>query len=342
MVKFGSRVAAWCALAAALIVPAPASAQHGSSIDPSTFQRLTVPCLHLSTPVQPALIEPLRQVARRFCELRGSHSDWSLIGGGYRGPEQTLHQIIQRCFWHPDPCHGGDSWSLRLKERHLVVQDAHGNWVPGPEEIRNEHNEAALVRYFVTHGVTASDSVHGSGWAVDIGCSPPGWSFYVPCQLLVEQAFKESGFCRIPNEAWHYELVGHSLSRSCNASFTSGTAQPTFTRGDSATVLNYQRDCPNGRFSYDNHAQTHRCATASGPPRSPGTAPARTASAKKGATTAPAAKSPARATASKAAAKAPAKKAPATKAPPGKVAAKKAPAKKAPSKQPPPKPTETP
>jgi hypothetical protein len=35
---------------------------------------------------------------------------------------------------------------------------------------------------------------------------------------------KESGFCRIPNEWWHFELASNHPSRSCNPNWTIGTA----------------------------------------------------------------------------------------------------------------------
>lgn len=66
---------------------------------------------------------------------------------------------------------------------------------------------------------------HTSGWAVDISCSTSRSSIHgihVPCHLILEQAMKESGFCRLSSEPWHFEQPILSKS-ACSVGWTIGT-----------------------------------------------------------------------------------------------------------------------
>ncbi|MCE9586162.1 hypothetical protein K8R04_02490 [Candidatus Uhrbacteria bacterium] len=226
-------------LEAELADPAIAAGTSGGggdfiTVDESAMERLDETCVHLNTPVDPSVIEPLRRAANRFCELRGSHSDWRIVGGGFRSPALSLRLWLKRCVGRIN-CTTGTGAPLRPG---VTTHSATTPWsfsdpalralIPPPQTAPySDAQIQPLYDRLLPQAGAPSYSGHARGLAMDLYCggvSRNQSDAFVPCQLLLEQAMKESGFCRIPNEWWHFELASNHPSRACNPSWTIGTA----------------------------------------------------------------------------------------------------------------------
>jgi hypothetical protein len=67
------------------------------TIDTTRMVRVDETCIHTNTPVDPSLAGPLRDAATRFCGLRGTHTNWRILGGGFRSPALSLRLWLKRC-----------------------------------------------------------------------------------------------------------------------------------------------------------------------------------------------------------------------------------------------------
>ncbi len=221
------------------------------TVDESNLERLDETCVHLNTPVDPSLIEPLRRAANRFCELRGSNTSWRIVGGGFRPPSLSLRLWLKRCVGRVN-CTTATGAPLRPG---VTTRDAGGRWsfadsslralIPPPQDaIYSDAQIQPLYDRLLPQAGASSGSGHARGLAMDIYCGGVSRNQadpFVPCQLLLEQAMQESGFCRIPNEWWHFELASNHPSRSCNPRWTIGTAMVPL--GDAAAREVDYRSC---------------------------------------------------------------------------------------------------
>lgn len=221
-------------------VPSGSGSSGGSSgafieIDESRLERLDTDCVHLNTPVDPSVIDPLRRAGVRFCELRGSNTSWRIVGGGFRPPSLSLRLWLKRCINRVN-CTVATGAPLRPG---VTTRAADGRWslsdpslralIPPPQAgVYSDEQIQPLYDRLLPMAGASGGSGHARGLALDIYCGGASRSQvdpFVPCQLLLEQAMKESGFCRIPNEWWHFELASNHPSRSCNPGWTIGTAR---------------------------------------------------------------------------------------------------------------------
>ena len=226
---------------------APVVSSSGA-VDVSTLVRVDMDCLHTNSPVDPRWEDPLKKVAETFCRLRGSNTGWKIVGGGYRPPTDAVTFYVRRCLFRSScTIPTGNP----LTDGTIVTEE--GIKVPADSSIKAlRGNESALVNALLPF-VKTDRPGHGSGLAFDAYCQREGVEGrqthlkpYVPCQLLLEQAFKENGFCRLNNENWHFELTSLKASRSCNENWTIGTVQ----KSASGPVLDF-RTCPN-YWAWDN------------------------------------------------------------------------------------------
>lgn len=227
-------------------------------------------CVHTNTPVDPVMVDPLRQAARIFCRLRGTNTGWSITGGGFRSAGHSMSLWLRRCL-NKAVCTTATGAPLR---RSMLVRDgnnrqtfsdpalrAMADRLPYQEGPYSESQIASIRAALEPHiGVSASAG-HGRGLAIDIYCrgaSPSQGVAYVPCQLLLEQAMKEAGFCRIPNEWWHFELASHRASSGCDPNWTIGNV--TVQIGQTTTRRTYDYRSCTGRYHYSRaRAGTEPC-----------------------------------------------------------------------------------
>src|SRR5688572_5068899 len=94
------------------------------TVDESRLERLDDTCIHLNTPVDPSVIEPLRRASARFCELRGTHSSWRIVGGGFRPPSLSLRLWLKRCVGRIN-CTTATGAPLRPG---VAIRDSGGRW----------------------------------------------------------------------------------------------------------------------------------------------------------------------------------------------------------------------
>jgi len=228
-------------------------------VDESQFVRVDDTCVHTNTPVDPSMVDPLRNASRIFCDLRGIHTDWRIVGGGFRSPASSLRLWLRRCINRRN-CTIATGAPL---QRSLVVRDSEGRWslsdaslralIPPPPEPDAEYSNAAigpLYERLLPQAGTFSSSGHGRGFAIDVYCRGATTSqavAYVPCQLLLEQAMKQAGFCRIPNEWWHFELASNHPDSRCDPNWEIGRVDIRVGDSSTPTVFHYA-SCAN-RYS---------------------------------------------------------------------------------------------
>jgi len=192
-------------------------------------------CLSIAQPgTDPRLQEPLRRVSERFCALRGSNSSWKILGGAYRSFEEAEVMFVRRCLYRVE-CQEAPTGSPYSRE--TIIRDEQNRRVPADAALRTRLENAseserisALRPFLEFRGIG-----HAAGLAVDVFCGITGRrtnqegtkQFFTPCQLALEQAFKESGFCRLPNEGWHFEYNELKQTRTCDSNWTIGTVTAT-------------------------------------------------------------------------------------------------------------------
>lgn len=98
----------------------------------------------------------------------------------------------------PDTCNidGSDTTVVRKENGRWILQDAYASY-----------GESAIVAALVAHG-KGSNCMHTNNVAVDVWPDEAAsdYTFDVPLQNAMTTALLENGFCRIPNEPWHFEL----------------------------------------------------------------------------------------------------------------------------------------
>ena len=197
------------------------------TVDLSTFVRVDTPCLHTNSPVDPRWEEPLKRVAATFCLLRGTHTEWKILGGGYRPPEDAVKFYVHRCLFR-DYC----SIPTGNPFPSGVITTEGGIKVPSDPSIKSlRGNETALINALLPFALVNRPG-HASGMAFDAYCYDSTYTGrqghpkpLVPCQLLLELAFKGNGFCRLNNETWHFELNDLRATSTCNPDWVIGTVQ---------------------------------------------------------------------------------------------------------------------
>ena len=247
---------------------APSGSSDGFvTVDTSRLERLDEDCegtnstaIHLNTPVDPSFIEPLRRAAQRFCQLRGSNTSWHIRGGGYRGPELSLRLWLKRCLNRIN-CTTGTGAPFRpgvvttsgvktfTDPALRAMADAIAPAPAGP--YADSQIQAIYQRTLPMAGISSGGG-HGLGLAADLFCGGATTNqavALVECQLILEQAMKEGGFCRIPNEWWHFELASNPRSRFCNPDWTIGRVSVRVGSASTPTEFDYSQ-CT-GRFYYN-------------------------------------------------------------------------------------------
>ncbi|MCC7522966.1 hypothetical protein IT407_04195 [Candidatus Uhrbacteria bacterium] len=249
----------------------PAAPSGGSdgfvTVDTSRLERLDVDCegtnstaIHLNTPVDPSFIEPLRRAAQRFCELRGSNTSWHIRGGGYRGPELSLRLWLKRCLNRVN-CTTGTGAPFRpgvvttsgvktfTDPALRAMADA---LLPAPANPYSDSQIQAIYQRTLPMAGVSSGGGHGLGLAADLFCGGATTNqavALVECQLILEQAMKDAGFCRIPNEWWHFELASNPRSRFCNPDWAIGRVSVRV--GTASTPTEFDYSTCDGRFYYN-------------------------------------------------------------------------------------------
>ncbi len=193
---------------------------------PTSVQTVRGPstdCINIDGQVNPALVEPLRRAGEIFCRLKASvpsAQTWKIqLGNGLRTQEAQFRA------WLQNGCNSGHCAAPTCNPFQAGYQ-------PAPNT-----PEAELRQHLSTD---FSQCPHTSAIALDIHCSgvPDAPSHgreanpYVPCQLLLERAMIEAGFCRLRQENWHFELNNMRVSASScinNASAIVGRIQVTRT-----------------------------------------------------------------------------------------------------------------
>lgn len=239
---------------------APGSAGEFIVVDDSDFARLNTDCVRLNTPVDPDLIEPLRRAGEIFCRTRTDPS-MKIVGGGYRSPPLSARLWIQRCI-KKTACTVAIGPPF---ERGVYGRDSQGRFTFTEPSLRRlvellpeqsaqytESQIAVLYSAALPFAGTRGDNAHGRGLALDLGCSTGGSVNQAliqntACQIALEQAMKQAGFCRIPNEWWHFELAAKSSTGSCNPNWSVGTV--TVTRNNGTSVTGNYATC-SGRYGY--------------------------------------------------------------------------------------------
>lgn len=170
------------------------------STRPTNLELVAAPdteCMHLNDgQVNAQLVEPLRRAGEIFCRLRASVSG----GGAWRIKASDTSRTMrnQLSTWFSNGCNTNPNCTATCSP-----------FAPGytpPPGVTQE--EAAQ------HLGDPMQCPHTSGVALDLFCDgTPGQSAsrphvhpYVPCQLLLERAMLEAGFCRLRQESWHFEL----------------------------------------------------------------------------------------------------------------------------------------
>lgn len=230
-------------------------------VDDSRFERLSTDCVHLNTPVDPDLIEPLRRAGEIFCRTRTDQT-MKILGGGYRAPSLSARLWIQRCI-KKTTCTVPIGPPF---ERGVYGRDGQGRFtftnpslkrlvdsLPDQSAQYSESQIAALYSAALPYAGTRGDNAHGRGLALDLGCGSGGAINQsvirsTSCQVLLEQAMKQAGFCRIPNEWWHFELAAKSSTGSCNPNWSIGSV--TVTRNDGSTVTGNYASCT-GEYGFN-------------------------------------------------------------------------------------------
>lgn len=194
-----------------------------SQVPVSEFLRLNTECLHTNTPAHPTMIDYLRRVSDEFCRLRGSHTDWRIYCGGYRRPDQQFDFWYNRCFYRENcttpttlPLPRGNNLIGRDAQRRMV-------YLPNPALRDREALRALIVPHFDT---TLSSHISGVGLDCRCGVSRGFSTFHGPCTMVMEQAMKNAGMCRLRTEPWHFEPNQYRVSVfSCLSNWTIGTYQ---------------------------------------------------------------------------------------------------------------------
>lgn len=176
---------------------------------PNTVTLVDAPsddCIHLTNEhVNPQLVEPLRQAGQIFCRLRASAS-------------------------------GGGSWQIRAADSARTMDNQFRTWLSNGCNTANGCGSPTCspfaAGYTPVPGTSEAElrqhlgdplqCPHTSGIALDLFCggTPNARSSgqqrypYVPCQLLLERAMLEAGFCRLRQEPWHFELNSLRVSGS--------------------------------------------------------------------------------------------------------------------------------
>lgn len=216
-----------------------------NNVPASEFRGLDTDCLHTNTPVHPVAIPYLQRVSDEFCRLRGSHTDWNLYCGGYRTLDQQFNMWFTRCFYH-ESCTPTTLPIPQDVKRRLLGRDASNRlvYLPDPTLRDRERLRAILMPHF-----QLSLAGHASGVAVDCRCNVNASRFNVfhaPCTLVMDQAMKNAGMCKLRTEAWHFEVNQYRVSRfSCLQNWTLGLYQKE--RG--GPIGDY-RQC-SGQYRYD-------------------------------------------------------------------------------------------
>jgi hypothetical protein len=212
-------------------------------------------CLSIAHPgVDPRLREPLQRVSERFCTLKGDNATWKILGGAYRSFEEAEVMFVRRCLYRAE-CQEAPTGSPYSRE--TIIRDEQNRRVPADPSLRARLENAseserinALRPFLEFRGIG-----HAGGLALDVFCSTTGErnrdegtkQFYAPCQRALEQAFKDSGFCRLSNEGWHFEYNELRQTRTCNSSWTIGMVE-----GTGAYQAQDYRSCSN-RWTYRNN-----------------------------------------------------------------------------------------
>ncbi|MEI7512399.1 MAG: hypothetical protein WCK01_02995 [Candidatus Uhrbacteria bacterium] len=260
-----------------LLAPEPAAAAGASTgggfvtVDVASFQRLDTPCFHLNTPADPSMIGPLTRAGEIFCRLRGTNTSWRrIVGGAYRPAGLSLSFWLKRCLnrvtcivatGSPLPAamtiHGPDGrWTFADPTLANMVRNL-------PQQDTRVYSDAQIQPFVDRLGSLAgtnSYNGHGRGLAADIWCdgaSNGQFGMFAPCQLILEQAMKEAGFCRIPNEWWHFELASNHPTRACNAGWAIGTATIPVGQTRETRAIDY-RSCP-GNYNFNAARQGANC-----------------------------------------------------------------------------------
>jgi len=164
--------------------------------------------------LNPALLPALQRASQIFDRLKGTNN-WSVHGGGHRTIAQQLATWIKLC--------GQNENYVCSDPANKCFPPSYASQLPRPEDIAaavrgisRDSLDDRLPSIPLFAGVLAACNAQGvganphtAGVAVDIACTPDSAGsghFSVPCQLVLEHAMLQAGFCRLRNEPWHFEL----------------------------------------------------------------------------------------------------------------------------------------
>ena len=120
-----------------------------------------------------------------------------------------------------------------------------------------EDDKEKIIQNLADHG-EVDNCAHTSLVAADIWCDDDGGNFqHDPlCQAYLTELMIGNGFCRIPNEAWHFEWKELKVSSSCSSSSTVSEAY-TLDRGQNYYDPTEGGTC--GLWDYSNHECISSC-----------------------------------------------------------------------------------
>ncbi len=137
------------------------------------------------------------------------------VTSGSRSIQKQATLFYENCvakngYCSPDTCNvdGSDKTVISKVSGKWTLTDAYSG-------ISKSEVIAGLVAHGDGRNCTHTNNVAADLWAEGSGT---GFQFDVTLQNLMTQTLFANGFCRIPNEPWHFELAGQGSS-SCNTAF---------------------------------------------------------------------------------------------------------------------------
>ncbi len=223
----------------------------------SELVRVSNECLYTNMEAHPDIADALRLVSAKFCEARGSNTDWKIFCGCYRPPEQAIDMFVRRCIVgvndNPPNCYPptGNPFNPGIVRAVPRSGDTPFHYETVDGDLRDK-SASYIINALRNEVRTENLGGHAMGLSCDCYCrTGPGGTTreqegarkpYVPCQLVMERVFKESSFCRLNHENWHFETNEFRQSSSCNPGWTIGSL--TKLQRDGGNTYDYS-DCPN-------------------------------------------------------------------------------------------------